>query len=140
VASKREQVIEAIVAVCRSIPYVRVERNRDRPAKIPPEGMIVVRDGDVGDPEILLSPLTYVWNHGVPVELFTQSGDRDGHLDEMLMALQAGLDAAPRLGGLVDYMQAGGPEFDNADPEGAADLKAATVVVRLTYETATPLS
>jgi hypothetical protein len=140
VASKREQVVEAVVAACQSIPLVRVERNRDRPTKIPPEGLIVVRDGDVGEPEVLLSPLSYTWTHGVVVELFTQSGDRDGHLDDMLAALQAALDAVPTLGGLVDYMQAGGPEFDKADPEGGADLKAATVVVRLTYETATPLS
>lgn len=137
--SKREQVIEAVKAVCVGMATATVWRNRERPTKIPAEGLIIVRDGEMGDPEVLLSPVTYVWTHGVEIELATASGDRDGALDVMLADLSAALAAAPTLGGLVDYMQTSAPEIETESPEGASGVKAATVVVRLTYETADPL-
>ena len=137
--SKREQVIEAVRAVCTGMATATVWRNRERPAKIPAEGLIIVRDGEMGDPEVLLSPVTYVWTHGVVVELAVATGDNDGALDTLIRDLSAALAADPTLGGLVDYMQTAAPEFENEAPQGASDVKAATVVVRLTYETADPL-
>lgn len=138
-ASKREQVIEAVHALCATIPLVRVERNRERPTKIPPEGLIIVRDGEVGPPEVLL-PLSYLWTHAIRVEVYSQSGNADGHVDELLAALGTALATDRTLGGLAEDMRADAPEFDVADPEGAPGAKAASVTIRVTYETAGALA
>ena len=104
------------------------------------EGLVILRDGDVGEPEILLSPLSYVWTHAARIEAFSGSADPDGHLDDLLMAIATALTADPTLGGLVDLIDVGAPDFDAAAPEGGADVKAAIVSVRLIYETAHPLN
>lgn len=66
--------------------------------------MIILRDGDVGEPKILLSPLSYVWTHAARIEAFSGSADPDGHLDDLLMAIATALTADPTLGGLVDLI------------------------------------
>jgi hypothetical protein len=139
-ASKREEVLQALHARLQSVPLVKVERNRLRPERLPPEGLIILRDGDVGEPEILLSPLSYVWTHAARIEVFSGAADPDGHLDDLLMAIATALTADPTLGGLVDLIDVGAPDFDAAAPEGGADVKAAIVSVRLIYETAHPLN
>ena len=138
--SKREEVLQALHARLQAVPLVKVERNRLRPERLPPEGLIILRDGDVGEPEILLSPLSYVWTHAARIEVFSGAADPDGHLDDLLMAIATALTADPSLGGLVDLIDVGAPDFDAAAPEGGADVKAAIVSVRLTYETAHPLN
>ncbi|MFN7192036.1 MAG: acyl-CoA transferase, partial [Rhodospirillales bacterium] len=132
--SKREEVLQALHARLQAVPLVKVERNRLRPERLPPEGLIILRDGDVGEPEILLSPLSYVWTHAARIEVFSGAADPDGHLDDLLMAIATALTADPTLGGLVDLIDVGAPDFDAAAPEGGADVKAAIVSVRLIYE------
>ena len=102
-ASKREEVLQALLAQLKSVPLVKVERNRLRPERLPPEGLIILRDGDVGEPEILLSPLSYVWTHAARIEAFSGAGDPDGHLDDLLMAIATALTADPTLGAPVKW-------------------------------------
>ncbi len=134
-ASKRELVLQALLARLQTIPLVKVERNRLRPERVPPEGLLILRDGELGDPEVLLSPLLYVWTHAARVEIYTAAGDLDAHMDTLLVGVGNALGANPTLGGLVDAMDIGPPDFDGAAPEGGPDIKAAIVPVRLTYET-----
>jgi hypothetical protein len=50
-ASKVEQVLEALRAVLETVPGAAVERNSVLPEKVPAGGLIIVRDGDPGEPE-----------------------------------------------------------------------------------------
>lgn len=138
--SKREQVLQVLLARLQSIPLVKVERNRMRPERVPPEGLLILRDGDLGEPEVLLSPLIYVWIHAARIEVYSAAGDLDAHMDALLVAVGNALSADPTLGGLIDLMDTGAPDFDGAAPEGGPDIKAAVVPVRLTYETTHPLT
>ena len=138
-ASKREEMLLALLSQLRTTPLVKVERNRTRPERVPPEGLLILRDGDLGEPEVLLSPLIYVWTHSARVEVYSSSADPDAHMDALLISLGEALNADPSLGGLVDLMDIGAPDFDSAAPEGGPDIKAAVVSVRLTYETSHPL-
>ena len=138
-ASKREEVLQALLARLQTVPLVKVERNRLRPERLPPEGLIILRDGDVGEPTILLSPVSYVWTHTARVEVFSTSADSDRHLDDLLIAIGAALADDPSLGGTVDQIEIGAPDFDGAAPEGGPDIKAAIVPIRLIYETQAPL-
>ena len=138
--SKRELVLQALHARLTGVPLAKVERNRLRPERIPPEGLIILRDGEIGEAEVLLSPLSYVWTHAARIEVFSASGDPDAHLDTLLTSIATVLGADPALGGQIDQMEIGAPDFDGAAPEGGPDIKAAIVPVRLIYETAHPLN
>jgi hypothetical protein len=59
VSSKREQVLDAIVAlITAAVPEAKVERNLAKPERIPSSGLVIIRNGDPGEPEITPSPLT----------------------------------------------------------------------------------
>jgi hypothetical protein len=139
-ASKREEVLQALLAQLQTVPLGKVERNRLRPERIPPEGLIILRDGEIGEPEVLLSPLSYIWTHAARVEVFSASVDPDAHLDTLLTSIATVLGVDPALGGEVDQMEIGAPDFDGAAPEGGPDVKAAIVPIRLVYETSNSLT
>lgn len=139
-ASKREEVLQALLAQLQTVPLGKVERNRLRPERIPPEGLIILRDGEIGEPEVLLSPLSYIWTHTARVEVFSASGDPDTHLDTLLTSIATVLGVDPALGREIDQMEIGAPDFDGAAPEGGPDVKAAIVPIRLVYETSNPLT
>jgi hypothetical protein len=132
-------VLEALLGCLRTIPLVKVHRNRERPERIAPEGLLILRDGDLGEPEVLLSPLSYVWTHTARVEVLSASANPDAHLDGLLLSLADALVADPSLGGLIDQLEIGAPDFDGASPEGAGDVRSAIVPMRLVYETVNPL-
>jgi hypothetical protein len=58
-ASKAEQVLAALEALLETVPGATVERNSALPEKIPDGGLIVLRDGDPGQPERALGGLVY---------------------------------------------------------------------------------
>ena len=138
--SKREQILQHLYGQLRLVPLAKVERNRLRPERIPPEGLLVLRDGEISEPEVLLSPLSYVWTHVARLELYSASGDPDTHLDTLLMSVAAVLGADPTMNGQIDQMEIGPPDFDGAAPEGGLDVKAAILSIRLFYETSHPLT
>lgn len=138
--SKRERVLERLFEQLRLMPLAKIERNRLRPDRIPPEGLLILRDGEINEPEVLLSPLTYVWTHVARVEVYSTSGNPDTHLDDLLMSVASALNADPTLNGELDQMEIGPPDFDGAAPEGGPDVKAAILPIRLIYETSNPLT
>jgi hypothetical protein len=111
--SKREQVLDAVRALLSSaLPTADVRRNLAKPERIPPGGLVVVRDGDPGEPEVMLSPLTYVYTHRIPIELAayeTSSQLPEQVLDEMLGAIGVAVSGERTLGGLCDFFEAQAP-------------------------------
>ena len=83
--STREQILSALFSAIQTIAsaHVKVYRNMDKPQKID-DGLIIMRDGESGEPEILLSPLTYIYQHQVQLEISVQNADasvRDSQMD-----------------------------------------------------------
>lgn len=138
--SKRERILQRLYEQLRLVPLAKVERNRLRPERIPPEGLLILRDGEISEPDVLLSPLTYVWTHVARLELYSASGNSNTHLDTLLMAVASVLSADPTLNDEIDQMEIGPPDFDGAAPEGGLDVKAAILPIRLFYETSNPLT
>ena len=52
--SRSEQIILAVLARLEAVPSAKVERNTAVPEKIPAGGLIVLRDGDPGEPDTAL--------------------------------------------------------------------------------------
>jgi hypothetical protein len=143
-ASKAEQVLEAIKALLDTVPGVAVERNRVLPEKVPAGGLIIIRDGDPGEPEQALGGFgsTY-YQHAVEIEVYVEEGDaavRDTAFDDLLQQIGAALDADPTRGGLVFGLSYGRPETSIEAVSGAPAIKSATLTVTVDYETATLLA
>jgi hypothetical protein len=113
------------------------------PTKVPAEGLVILRDGDPGEPEVTLSPPRYHYQHRVEIEVLVQhveQAQRDLALDALLGTLAQALDGQTTLGGLVDYLHIETPEFLSETVEGAPTIKAAVVPVILEYSTSNPLN
>lgn len=141
--SRSEEVLVALFARLRaSLPLdVELVRNDGLPTKIPPAGWVCLRDGDPGTPEVLLSPLQFVYEHAAEVDLVVDAlpGVRETRFDTLKMALGLALMSDHTLGGVCDYAIGEAPQPVDLVVEGGHPLKAATVSILLTYATSNPL-
>lgn len=143
-ASKAEQVLQAIKVVLEAIPDAVVERNSVLPEKIPDGGLIILRDGDPGEPEQALGGFgSAYYQHAVEIEVYVEEGDaaaRDAAFDALLQQIGVVLEANPTLGGLAFGLTYGRPEAAIEAVAGAPAIKSATLTVTVDYETDAPLS
>ena len=61
-SSKRETILAALHARLQTLAPP-VLRGDVLPERIPATGLIILRDGKPGDPEVTLSPMTYFYEH-----------------------------------------------------------------------------
>lgn len=140
--STREQALKGLFLCLQSITGPTVKRNEPLPTKVPETGLIILRDGDPGEPEVILSPTRFVYQHRAEVEILVQQADqaeRDAALDTLLVAVGDALSGDPTLGGKVDILRPGSPELLQETIEGAPTIKAALIPVFLEYTTLNPL-
>jgi hypothetical protein len=143
-ASKAEQVLDALKTLLETVTDPVVERNSALPEKIPDGGLIILRDGDPGEPEQALGGFgsTY-YQHAVEIEVYVEQGDaaaRDADFDDLLQQVGAALEADPTLGGLAFSVTYGRPEPAIEAIAGAPAIKSATLPVTVDYETSAPLA
>lgn len=118
-----------------------VLRDAVLPERIPPSGLIILRDGEPGDPEVTLSPLRYHYQHRAELEVVVQAGTgRDAAFDDLIAAIGAALGADRTLGGFSDWVEPEAPAPVDLPVEGAAALKAAVITLNLHYTTTGPLA
>jgi len=118
----------------------KVLRDEVLPERLPPAGLIILRDGQPGEPEVTLSPLRYHFQHRAELEVIVQgANDRATAFDTLIAAIGTALAADRTLGGLCDWVEAEAPASVDLPVDGAASLKAAIVTVVLHYTTADPL-
>ena len=142
--SQRENAIGAVFALLGQLTLgTTVKRNAALPERVADHAMAILRDGDMGEPEVSLSPLTYHWQHSVAIELFVADPDaaaRDARMDGLLVELATLIDMDRTLGGQVEYAEIGPPQFDELAPDGTSGIKACLLPVVLHYSSAGPLS
>jgi hypothetical protein len=140
--STREAALLALHQRLHLMPGATVLRNEVLPAKIPVDGLVILRDGDPGEPEVTLNPLSYLWQHRAELEVLVEAAtpaERDAALDALLVVIGEALADDPILGGAVEWSEAGAPRTEELAIEGAAALKGAVVPVTLIYTSAHPL-
>lgn len=120
---------------------VTVLRNAVLPARIPPKGMIIVRDGTPGEAEVLLSPPLYYYEHEAEVEIIVDqpAALQDAVFDALKQAVGTALAADRTLGGLCDFVLGRSPAPVLLPIDGGEGLKAATIPVVLMYGSPDPL-
>ena len=140
--STRETALQALFAALATISGPSVQRNTMVPVSVPAGGLLIVRDGEPGDPDITLSVVSYSYEHEAVVEAIVQHADaaaRDAALDNLLGALPVALNDTT-LGGAVDYVEVRAPVvIAGEEVTGAPDLKGAVVPLVLYYTTSHPL-
>ncbi len=142
--SQRENAIAALFAVLGQLSLgATVKRNAALPERVSDQAMAILRDGEMGEPEVSLSPLTYHWQHQVAIELFVADPDasaRDARMDDLLVELATLIEADRTLGGVIEYAEIGPPKFDELAPDGTGGIKACLLPVVLHYSSAGPLN
>jgi hypothetical protein len=140
--SKREQVLGALIAALGvAVPDgAALLRNAALPDRVPAAGLLILRDGDPGEPAVTLSPLRYHYQHRAEIEAVVQSAtDRDATFDVLAAGLGAALASDRTLGGRCDWVEAEAPRPVDLAIDGAATLKAAAITIVLHYATSDPL-
>ena len=143
-ASKAEQVLDGLKALLEPVSGAITERNSVLPERIPDGGLIILCDGDPGEPEQALGGFgsTY-YQHAVEIEVYVEEGGaavRDAAFDDLLQQIGAAIDTDPTLGCLPFGLTYGRPEPSIEAVAGAPAIKSATLIVTVDYESDAPLS
>ncbi len=141
--SKREQVLSALFDQLQAIPVATAKRNEALPASVPAGGLVILRDGDPGEPDITLNPRSEFFSHRAEIEAFvTQPVGSGGEavLDALLAEIGIALAADRSLGALAENLFWSAPETSMLAIEGAAPILTARVIVTIEYLVSDPLA
>ena len=130
----RETILAALHARLSALPATAL-RGEVSPERVPAEGLMILRDGEPGEPEVTLSPLAYHYWHRAEIEAVVQGANRDAAFDDLCASIGALIAADRTLGGLCDWIEAEAPEPIDLPVEGASGLKAAVLPLVLNYVT-----
>jgi hypothetical protein len=135
----RETILKALHNLLQALSATAL-RGDVLPERVPAAGLLILRDGDPGEPEVTLSPLRYHYQHRTEIEAVVQGASRDAAFDALISIVGTALAADRTLGGLCDWIEAEAPRPVDLPVEGAASLKAAVIPVVLHYSTDDPLA
>jgi hypothetical protein len=97
----RETILAALHARLSSLPATAL-RGEVLSERVPAAGLLILRDGEPGEPEGTLSPLRYNYQHRVEIEAVVQGAARDATVDIVCASIGAALAADRTLGGVCD--------------------------------------
>jgi hypothetical protein len=134
-----EAALVALSSALSDIEGLAVERNSVLPERVS-GGLLILRDGEPGEPEVSLSPRRYHYEHLAEAEIFVQGASNDTAFDAVKASIGAALEADRTLGGNCDWAEAEAPSTENVPVLGATSIKAAIIPIRLIYSTSDPLA
>lgn len=143
VLSKREQVLAALFAQLETGLPATVRRNEALPERVPAEGLVILRDGDPGEPDVTLNPRTEFYSHRIELEVLTTQptgGGGDAALDALIESIAAAIAPDPSLGGLSENLRLGAPEIEILAIEGAVPILTARLILTVEYLVSDPLA
>lgn len=136
-ASTRAQVLAAVeLLVKTALPFSDMRRNAAKADELTAGGVVNMRDGDPGEPDVLMSPLSKTYNHRISLELAPPAGaDAVTWLDAANTALRNAVRADRQLGGLAEWLEAEEPVTDDAETLGAPEVVWAEIGLIAVYTT-----
>ena len=98
-STTRETILQALHMLLQN-QAAPVLRGEVLPERVPATGLLILRDGDPGEPAVMLSPLRYHYQHRAEVEAVVQAADgRDAAFDVLAAGVGTALAADRTLGG-----------------------------------------
>ena len=138
--SYRERLLSALFGQLQATAMAR--RNEALPQAVPAGGLVILRDGDPGEPDVTLNPRSEFYSHRAKIEaFFTQpvGGGGETALDALLSTI--GIALADRsLGSLAENLFWSAPETSVLAVEGAAPILTARITVSIEYLVSDPLA
>jgi hypothetical protein len=142
--SARETALAALqarlaIALAVRNPAPLVLRNETVPQRLPPGGLVVLRDGNTVEETPILSPPAWQIEHRAEIEVTVAGampGARAALLDALLVDIGTAITGNRSLGGAVEWAQPGAADFEDVEFEGAAAARAATIPVSLFFTAA----
>ena len=110
---------------------------------MPDAGLVILRDGDPGEPDVTLNPRTEFYSHRVEIEAYMPrdpSGGGEAALDALLGSIGTALRIDPSLGGLAENLVPSAPETGALAIEGAAPILTARLIVTVECLVSDPLA
>jgi hypothetical protein len=104
----RETILAALHARLSALPATAL-RGDVLPERVPAAGLLILRDGEPGEPEVTLSPLRYHYQHRAEIEAVVQGASRDAAFDTLCAGIGAAIAADRTLGGFCDWVEAEAP-------------------------------
>lgn len=145
--SKRLDVLAAVkVLIATALPNATVQgltADDAKPSRISVGGYVGIGQGDPGPAEIDLSPLTYNFDHAIPVMVLgyeTATRSMAEAVDDMLVAIGNAIAADRTLGGLCVWIDAEAPGVADVTTDGTPVAAGADLTIIATYATANPLT
>lgn len=137
--SLRETILSTLYTQLSVLPAM-VLRGDVMPERVPRAGLVILRDGEPGEPEVTVSPLMYHFRHRAELEVIVQGGNLDADFDSLCGTIGVLLFRDPTLNGLCDWIEAGAPRTVDLYVDGGASLKAAEIALTLHYSSSNPLA
>jgi hypothetical protein len=136
--SARETAIAGLVSVLSAaLAPVTVTRDETRTRTPPPEGMVLVNEGDARDITPVVSPISFIVAHDAELVVVmphtTTIPAVRADLDALLVDIVTALAGNRTLGGAVDWLDLNPPRFEASEDEGAGALMAASMPVTLHF-------
>ena len=141
--SKREEALDALFVAIQAVPGPEKRRGGEMPTRVPTGGLLILRDGDPGEPEVTLCPLVYEYRHRAEIEVILQppvSAITTDVMDAVLVRMGEAIEADRTLGGTCLWVETVAPIMSDLALEGVAGITAAVVPVELIYITTGPLA
>lgn len=141
--SRREDILTSLFSTLESALAANVRRNEVLPEKVPAAGLVILRDGDPGEPDVTLNPRTEFYAHRIEIEVYVPhdpTGGGEVALDALLGSIGMALRIDPSLGGLAENLTPSAPETGALAIEGAAPVLTARLVVTVEYLVSDPLT
>jgi hypothetical protein len=141
--SRREEILAALFATLDIALAANVRRNEVLPEKVPATGLVILRDGDPGEPDVTINPRTEFYAHRIEIEVYVPhdpTGGGEAALDALLGSIGMALRIDSSLGGLAENLTPSAPETGALAIEGAAPVLTARLVVTVEYLVSDPLS
>ena len=92
VPTPRETILAALHARLSALPAAAL-RGDVLPERVPAAGLMILRDGEPGEPEMTLSPLHYHYQHRAEIEAVVQGTARDATFETLCASIGAALAA-----------------------------------------------
>ena len=141
--SKREQILGLLASILAEQLPAKVCRNEVLPEKVPAAGLVILRDGEPGEPDVTLNPRAEFYAHRAELEVYVPrdpDGSGEAALDQLLGRIGAALRVDETLGGLAENLTPSAPETGALALEGAPPVLTARVIVTIEYLVSNPLA
>ena len=125
------------VVVKAAVGTALFHRDPEKPVPASASGVVIMTDGDPGAPEVILSPVSYAYEHQVELEIAANGPNRRTVVEALIAKIDPALAANRTLGGTVDDARVvAAPDVKEFDGEGVGSERSAVLRVQIAYTTA----